>query len=163
MQLHSDMTSCPHDTSSWKLMTISNSPSVDLIKEFPSKELRLLEIEHKDALVLARTKAEQVVTMNWQPTPHPPTFLKCVSSLFVLLPYMLCHYDWEKDPIDGFKSKLQQYMKFEDDKWEDRVEDIFMSSYGSWSFVELVRKLHLHFEFNHDLLCFFMYQLCCKV
>ncbi len=49
---------------------------------------------------------------------------------------------------------MQQYMKFQDDKWDDWVEDIFMSSYGSWSFVELVRELHLHFEFNHDLLFF---------
>jgi hypothetical protein len=32
---------------------------------------------------------------------------------------MLRQYDLEKDTIDGFKSKLQQYMKFEDDKWND--------------------------------------------
>jgi hypothetical protein len=54
-------------------------------------------------------------------------------------------------------------MKFEDNKWDNYVEDIFMSSYGSWSFIELIRELHLHFEFNHDLLCFFMYQLFCRV
>jgi hypothetical protein len=57
---------------------------------------------------------------------------------------------------------LQQYMKFKDEKWDDWVEDIFMSSYGSWSFAKSVRELHLHFEFNH-LLNFLMYQLCCKV
>jgi hypothetical protein len=32
---------------------------------------------------------------------------------------MLHHYDLEKDTIDGFKSKLQQYKKFEDDKWDN--------------------------------------------
>jgi hypothetical protein len=93
VQLHFNMTSCPHDTSSWKLMTTSNSPFVDLIEEFPSKELGLLEVECKDALVFACTKAEQMVTMNWQPSSHPPAFLKHVPSLFVLLPYMLCYYD----------------------------------------------------------------------
>jgi hypothetical protein len=52
------MTSCPNDTSSWKLMTISNSPSVDLtFEEFPSKELGELEGEHKDALLSTRTEA----------------------------------------------------------------------------------------------------------
>jgi hypothetical protein len=30
-------------------MTTSDSPFVDLIEEFPSKELGLLEVEHKDA------------------------------------------------------------------------------------------------------------------
>jgi hypothetical protein len=69
-------------------MTTSNSPFVDLIEEFPSKELGLLEVECKDALVFACTKAEQVITMNWQPPPHPPTFLKHVPNLFVLLPYI---------------------------------------------------------------------------
>jgi hypothetical protein len=29
-------------------------------------------------------------------------------------------------------------------------------------FAKSVRELHLHFEFNH-LLCFLMYQLCCRV
>jgi hypothetical protein len=57
--------------------------------------------------------------MNWQPPPHPLAFLKRVRNLFVLLPYMLRHYDWEKDIIDGFKSRLQQYMKFKDEKWDD--------------------------------------------
>jgi hypothetical protein len=65
VQLHFDMTSCPHDTSSWKLVTTSNSTSLDLIKKFPSKELGLLEAEHKDVLVSACTKAEHVVAMNW--------------------------------------------------------------------------------------------------
>jgi hypothetical protein len=56
MQLHFNMTSCPHETSSWKLMTISNPPSVDLtFEEFPSKELGELEGEHKDALLSAHT------------------------------------------------------------------------------------------------------------
>jgi hypothetical protein len=58
------MTSCPHDTSSWKLVTTSNSTFVDLIKKLPSKELGLFEVEGKDALVSTRTKVEQVVTMN---------------------------------------------------------------------------------------------------
>jgi hypothetical protein len=108
VQLHSNMTSCPHGTSSWKLMTTSNSPSIDLTKELPSNKLGLLEVECKDVLVSTHTKAEQVVTMNWQPPPRPPPFLKHVPNIFVLLPYMLSHYDWEKDIIDGFKSKLQQ-------------------------------------------------------
>jgi hypothetical protein len=103
-----------------------------------------------------------VVTMNWQPLPHPPTYLKLVFSFFLLLPYVLCHYEWEKDATNGFKSKLQQYKKFEDDKWDDWIEDIFMSSYVNWSFAKSVKELHLHFEFNH-LLCFLMYQLCCRV
>jgi hypothetical protein len=38
-------------------MTISNFPFVDLIEEFPSMELRLVEVDCKDALVFARTKA----------------------------------------------------------------------------------------------------------
>lgn len=74
---------------------------------------------------------------------------------------MLHHYDWEKDTIDGFKSRLQQY-KFEDDKWYAWVEEIFMFSYGSRSFAKSIKELHLHFEFNH-LLCFLMYQLYCEV
>ncbi len=89
-------------------MTTSNSPSIDLTKELPSNKLGLLEVECKDVLVSTHTKAEQVVTMNWQPPPRPPPFLKHVPNIFVLLPYMLSHYDWEKDIIDGFKSKLQQ-------------------------------------------------------
>jgi hypothetical protein len=60
-----------------------------------------------------------MVIMNWQPPSHHLVFLKRVPSRYVLLPYMLRHYDWEKDTIDGFKSKLQQYMKFEDDKFDD--------------------------------------------
>ncbi len=86
VQLCSNMAFCPHDTSSWKLMTTSNSPFVDLIEEFPSKELGLLEVECKDVLVFTHTKAEQVVTMNWQPPPHPLAFLKRVLSPFVLFP-----------------------------------------------------------------------------
>jgi hypothetical protein len=110
-------------------MTTSNSTFVDLIKKLPSKELRLLESKY--ALVFTCTKVDKVVTMDCQPPPHPPIYLKLVPSLFVLFPYMLCHYGWEKDTIDGFKSKLQQYKKFEDDKWDDWVEDMFMSSYAS--------------------------------
>jgi hypothetical protein len=65
MQLHFDMTSCPHVTSSWKLMTISNSPYVDLtFEEFPSKELGELEGERKDVLLFAHTKTSHVVTIN---------------------------------------------------------------------------------------------------
>jgi len=52
MQLHFDMTSCQDDTSSWKLVTISNSAYIDLtFEEFPSKELGELEGECKDALL----------------------------------------------------------------------------------------------------------------
>jgi len=161
VQLHSDMAFCPHDTSSWKLVTTSNSPFIDFTEEFASKELRLHEAKCKDVLVSTHTKTKQVVTMNWQPSPHPPPFLKHVLSFFLLLPYMLHHYDWEKDTIDGFKSRLQQY-KFEDDKWYAWVEEIFMFSYGSRSFAKSIKELHLHFEFNH-LLCFLMYQLYCEV
>ncbi len=162
VQLHSDMASCPHATSSWKLVTTSNSPSINLIEEFPSKKLRLLEVECKDVLVSTHIEAELVVTMNWQPPPLPLPSLKHVRSLFALLPYILHHYDWEKDTIDGFKSKLQQYKKFEDDKWDVWVEDIFMFSYGNWSSTKSIREVHLHFEFNH-LLWFLVYQLCCRV
>ncbi len=74
-------------------MTTSNSTSVGLIKKFPSKELGLLEVECKHVLVFAHIEVEHVVTMNWQPPLHPLAFLKCVPDLFVLLPYMLYHYD----------------------------------------------------------------------
>jgi hypothetical protein len=43
---------------------------------------------------------------------------------------MLRHYDWEKDIIDGFKSKLQQYMKFKNDKWDKWVEGILCLHMG---------------------------------
>jgi hypothetical protein len=45
-------------------VTTSNFPFVDFTKEFPSKELGLLQAECKDVLVFARTKAKQVVAMN---------------------------------------------------------------------------------------------------
>jgi hypothetical protein len=35
------------------------------MKEFPSKELGLLEVKHKDALVSTHTKIKQVIIMNW--------------------------------------------------------------------------------------------------
>jgi hypothetical protein len=119
MQLHSNMTSSPHDTSCWKLMTTSNFTFVGLIKKFPSKELGLLKAKRKDALFTARIEVEHVVTMNWQPPLHPLVFLKRVPSFFGLLPYMLHQYDSEKDNIDGFKSKLQQYKKFKNNKWDN--------------------------------------------
>jgi hypothetical protein len=54
VKLHSNMTSCPHDTSSYKLVTTSNFTFVGLIKKFPSKELGLFKAKHKDALVFAQ-------------------------------------------------------------------------------------------------------------
>jgi hypothetical protein len=45
-------------------MTISNSPSIDLIEEFPSKELRLLEVKCKNASIYTHIKTKHVVTMN---------------------------------------------------------------------------------------------------
>jgi hypothetical protein len=82
VQLHSNMAFCPHDTSSWKLVTTSNSPFIDFTEEFASKELRLHEAKCKAMLVSTNTKTKQVVTMNWQPFPHPPPFLKHVLSFF---------------------------------------------------------------------------------
>jgi hypothetical protein len=64
MQLHSNKTSCPHDASSWKLVTTSNFTFVDLIKKIPSKQLRLFKVKHKDALVSAHIELKHVVTMN---------------------------------------------------------------------------------------------------
>jgi hypothetical protein len=58
MQLHSNMTSCPHDTSSWKLVTTSKSMFIDLIEKIPSNELWLFEVEHKYALASTHTEAE---------------------------------------------------------------------------------------------------------
>jgi hypothetical protein len=64
-------------------------------------------------------EAKHEVAMNWHPLPHPP-FLKCASFVFFsLLSYMLCHYDWNKDIIDGFKSSLTQYKKIESKKWDN--------------------------------------------
>jgi hypothetical protein len=91
---------------------------------------------------------KQEVLMNWQPFPHPPPFLKWVIRLFVLMPFMLRNYDWEKDTIEDFKSRLSQYKTIEDGKWEDWVEDTFMSSYESWAFVELIKKFNLCFKFS---------------
>jgi len=59
---------------------------------------------------------------------------------------MLQNYNWEKDTIEGFKSILSQYRMFEDGKWEDYDEDNFMSSYGSWAFIESVRTFNLCYK-----------------
>jgi len=56
---------------------------------------------------------------------------------------MLRNYDWEKVTINSFKSKLEDYKMFKEGKWEDWVEDVFMSSYGSWAFSESVTTFHL--------------------
>jgi hypothetical protein len=47
--------------------------------------------------------------MACHPPPPPLPFMKQIPTLFVLLLYMLRHYDWEKYIIDKFKSRLAQY------------------------------------------------------
>jgi hypothetical protein len=86
--------------------------------------------------------------MNYQPLPHPLPFLKQVLPLFVLMTFMLQNYDYEKDTIEGFKSRLFQYKTFECGKSEDWVEDNFMSSYKSWAFIESKRTFNLCFKFS---------------
>ncbi len=85
--------------------------------------------------------------MNWQPPPCPPPFLKWVSPLFMLMPFMLRNYN-QKDIIEGFKSKLSQYRMFKDGKWEDQVDANFMSSYGNWAFAKSKRIYNLCFKFS---------------
>lgn len=104
-----------------------------------------IENEHKNAFASTCLEVERDVQMAWHlPPPPPPPFMKQIIVLFVSVLYMLQHYDWEKDTIDIFKSKLPQYRQFKNGKWEDWVEDIFMSSYrSSWSFVEFVCKTNL--------------------
>jgi hypothetical protein len=50
----------------------------------------------------------------------------------------------KKDTIDGFKSKLEHYKMFKEGKWEDWVEDVFMSSNGSWAFLKSMTTFHLN-------------------
>jgi hypothetical protein len=95
--------------------------------------------------------------MAWHPPPPPP-FLKKIPILFVLMPYMLQHYNWEKDTIDGFKVRLAQYKQFESSKWEDWVEDVFMSSYDNWSFAESVNE-HKTLTFNCSLRFLYIFKM----
>jgi len=52
--------------------------------------------ERWEALSIACLEANQEVVMAWHPPPPPPPFLKRILILFVLMPYMLQHYDWEE-------------------------------------------------------------------
>ncbi len=65
--------------------------------------------EHQETLSTTYLEANQQVIMAWHPPPPPPPFLKKMNVLFVLMPYMLRHYNWEKDTIDKFKVQLTQY------------------------------------------------------
>jgi len=47
------------------------------------------------------------------------SFFEMCILLFFGLSHMLCHYDWKKEIIDGFKSRLAQYKKFESKKWDN--------------------------------------------
>jgi hypothetical protein len=59
--------------------------------------------EHREALSTTCLEANQQVVMAWHPLPPPPPFLKTIPTLFMLMMYMLRHYDWEKDTIDELK------------------------------------------------------------
>lgn len=51
--------------------------------------------ERWETLSIRCLEANQQVLMEWHPPPLPPPFLKRIPILFVLMPYMLRHYDWE--------------------------------------------------------------------
>ncbi len=63
-----------------------------------------------------------------------------------------------EDTIDEFKALLAQYKTFESSKWEDWVEDVFMSSYDSWSFAKLVIE-HKTLTFNYSLHFLYIFEM----
>jgi hypothetical protein len=62
--------------------------------------------ERQEALSTTCLEGNQQVAMAWHAPPLPPPFLKRIIVLFVLMPYMLRHYNWEKDIINRFKAQL---------------------------------------------------------
>jgi hypothetical protein len=63
-----------------------------------------------------------------------------------------------RDTIDEFKALLAQYKKFESSKWEDWVEDVFISSYDSWSFAKLI-IVHKTLTFNYSLHFLYIFEM----
>lgn len=48
-------------------------------------------------------ETNQEMVTPWHPPPFPSPFLKKIIVLFVLLSYVLQHYNWEKGTINRFK------------------------------------------------------------
>jgi len=116
-----------------------------------------IDNECREALSATCLEGNQQVAMAWH-APIPPPFLKIIFDVFMLMPYMLRHSNWEKDIIDLFKTRVAQYKQFENNKWEDWVEDVFMSSYGNWSFAESVSE-HKTLIFNCNLCCLYIFEM----
>jgi hypothetical protein len=49
--------------------------------------------ERQEALFATCLETNPQVVMAWHPPPPPPAFLKKIPILFVLMSYMLLHYD----------------------------------------------------------------------
>jgi hypothetical protein len=89
------------DIISWRVVPKSTSSDLN------STEVQMDEIDSEswEALSTACLEGNQQVAMAWH-APTPPPFLKIIFDVFMLMPYMLRHSNWEKDIIDLFKARV---------------------------------------------------------
>jgi hypothetical protein len=58
---------------------------------------------HQGAFFTTCLETNQEIVTPWHPPPLPSPFIKRILVLFVLLSYVLQHYNWEKETINRFK------------------------------------------------------------
>jgi hypothetical protein len=93
---------------SWKIVPKFIGFNLNLIK-LGSNQMDKIDGVHWEALLIAPClEANQKVVMASYPPPLLSPFLKKIPNLFVLMPYILQYYDWEKDTINKFKVQLAQ-------------------------------------------------------
>jgi hypothetical protein len=104
------------DPSSWKVVVkiLGQLSQLNSPQNF-NKDLFGIDNECKEAFASTCLEAERKVQMACHPPPPIP-FMKQIPTIFVLLSYMLQHYDWEKHTINIFKSRLAQYRQFKNGK-----------------------------------------------